>query len=369
MRRVWPDALLVVGCTLVQLSSVRPGDSGQPGSLAGALALVAALIGGVSLWWRRQAPLWVLLTATVAYAVQAAAVGPIAPVAVAVACYSAARYGPSIWGAVGGLLAVVVVAASVIGVGAADVAPSYAVLLVLVVLAGVLVLGRAYRVEAMRRSAVIEERLRIARDLHDVVGHGVGAITVQAGAGRMALDAGADAEVRRALRTIEQAGRGVLREVRWLVGVLRERPDAVTEQDLCGLAAAARSAGFVVDMSIDGRFASMPPQIAEITYRIVQEGLTNAFKHSGSEQVQVRIAISDQVQVTVLDYGAGLPAADGFGISGMRERAAHVGGTLTAGPRIEGPGWQIHATLPVARRRKTARLEMRFRSRANRITE
>jgi signal transduction histidine kinase len=76
----------------------------------------------------------------------------------------------------------------------------------------------------MRRSAVLEERLRIARDLHDVVGHGLGAITVQAGTGRMALAAGAEDEVRRALLSIEQAGRGVLREVRWLVGVLRDRP-------------------------------------------------------------------------------------------------------------------------------------------------
>ena len=294
VRRVWPDAVLVAGCTLVQLSSVQAGDSGRPGELAGAVAFVAALAGGVSLWWRRRAPLWVLLTATAAYTVQAVAVGPVAPVAVGVACYCAARFGPAIRGAVVGLLAVVVVAASVIGIGAADVAPSYAVLLVVAVLAGVLVLGREYRVEAVTWSAVVEERLRIARDLHDVVGHGMGAITVQAGAGRMALEAGADAEVRQALLSIEQAGRGVLREARWLVGVLRERPDAVTERDLFGLAAAAGSAGFVVDMSIDGRFAAVP-QIAQVTYRIVQEGLTNAFKHAGSDQVQVqvRIAIGD----------------------------------------------------------------------------
>jgi signal transduction histidine kinase len=353
----------------VQLSSVQPGDSGRPGALAGALALVAALVGGVSLWWRRRAPLWVLLTATAAYVVQAVAVGPVAPVAVAVACYAAARYGPAIRGAVVGLLAVVVVAASVIGIGAADVAPSYAVLLVVAVLAGVLVLGREYRVEAMTRSAVVEERLRIARDLHDVVGHGMGAITVQAGAGRMALDAGADAEVRRALLSIEQAGRGVLREVRWLVGVLRERPHAVTERDLFGLAAAAASAGFVVDMSVDGGFAAVPPQLAQITYRIVQEGLTNAFKHSGADQVQVRIAISDQVVVTVLDSGAGLPAGDGFGIRGMRERAAQVGGTLTAGPRTDAPGWQLEAMLPVRAHQKAGPLRVRSRLHNSRLAE
>jgi signal transduction histidine kinase len=347
MRRVWPDVVLVAACTLAQLSSVQPGNAGRPGALAGALALVAALVGGLLLWWRRRAALEVLVGAAAAYAVQAAAVGPIAPVAVGVACYSAGRYGPGVWGPVAGLFAVVVVAASVTLVGWTDLAPTYAVPLVVAVLAGVLVLGREHRAEAVTRSAVVAERLRIARDLHDVVGHGVGAITVQAGAGRMALAAGADAEVRRALLSIEQAGRGVLREVRWLVGVLRERPDEVTERDLIGLAAAARGAGFEVDMTIAGNLHTVPSEMAQIVYRIVQEGLTNAFKHSGAERVQVRVDITERVVVTVLDGGVGGPAADGFGIRGMRERAAAVGGTVSAGPRSDAPGWQLQATLPV----------------------
>jgi len=134
-------------------------------------------------------------------------------------------------------------------------------------------------VEAARR--VTEERLRIARDLHDVVGHGMGAITVQAGTGRMALAAGADDEVRRALLSIEQAGRGVLREVRWLVGVLRDRPDEVNLGDLPALADAARSAGFDVRMTVDGDLGSVPQPTGEAAYRIVQEALTNAFSAFG----------------------------------------------------------------------------------------
>jgi signal transduction histidine kinase len=231
--------------------------------------------------------------------------------------------------------------------GAADLAGSYAVLLVLAVLGGVLVGARQIRVEAMRRSAVLEERLRIARDLHDVVGHGLGAITVQAGTGRMALAAGADDEVRRALLSIEQAGRGMLREVRWLVGVLRDRPDEVNLGDLPALADAARGAGFDVRMTVDGDLGSVPQPTGEASYRIVQEALTNAFRHSGSESVWVRVNVGDVLTVLVLDKGTAGPAAEGHGIRGMRERAAAVGGELCVGPPADGPGWEVRATLPM----------------------
>jgi signal transduction histidine kinase len=347
MRRVWPDWVLVAVCTLAQLSSAQPGNAEHRGTAAGALALVAALAGGLVLAWRRRAPLVVVGAAAAAYVVQAAAVGPIVPAAVLAGCYAAARYGPAVAGAVAGLLAVAVVAASVLVVGWPAVAPTYAVPLVLAVLAGVLAAARQARTEAVTRSAVLEERLRIARDLHDAVGHGVSAITVQAGTGRVALAAGADAEVRQALLSIEQAGRRVLREVRWLVGVLRDRPDEVTLSDFAALADAARGAGFAVDLTIDGRFDSVPSAIAETAYRIVQEGLTNVFRHSGSEQVRVHVEVTDVLVLTVVDDGTGEPAAEGHGIRGMRERAAAVGGEVCAGPRADGPGWEIRATLPM----------------------
>jgi signal transduction histidine kinase len=129
---------------------------------------------------------------------------------------------------------------------------------------------------------------------------------------------------------------------------------------------AAGGAGFVVDMTIAGSLDSVPSEIAQIVYRIVQEGLTNAFKHSGSERVQVRVEITERLVVTVLDGGVSAPAADGFGIRGIRERAAAVGGTVTAGPRSDAPGWQLRATLPV-RARTAVRRTVRSRRHHSRL--
>jgi signal transduction histidine kinase len=352
MRLLWPDWLVVAVCTAAQVSSAQPGFANHHGTAAGSLATLAALFGGIVLAWRRQAPLQVLGGVTAAYAVQAAAVGPVVPAAVLAGCYAAARYAPLIRGVVAGLLASAVVAGTVVVVGPAELAATYAVPLVLAVLGGVVVAARQARIEATTRSAVLDERIRIARDLHDVVGHGMGAITVQAGTARMALAAGADAEVRTALLNIEQAGRGVLREVRWMVGVLRDRPNELTFDDLAALADAGRNAGFTVQLTMDGDVAAVPPQIVETAYRIVQEALTNAFRHSDCEQVEVSLAADDVLAVRVLDNGTGAPAADGHGIRGMRERAAAVGGDVYAGPRDDAPGWQVCATLPLRKGRR-----------------
>jgi signal transduction histidine kinase len=303
------------------------------------------------LWGRPGAPLGGAGGATACYVLQAALVGPVVPAAVLLASYSVARYATPVRGALAGLLAVLTVALAVVAVGQAELAPTYAVLLLLAVLVGVLVSSRRARAAAMTRAAVLEERLRIARDLHDVVGHGMGAITLQAGAGRMALDAGADEEVRRALVTIEQSGRGVLREVRWLVGVLRDHPDVPKVADLATLAEAARSAGIFVELSIDASAEAAPPATGAALYRIVQESLTNVLRHSGADRAEVRVQGGSAIILTVLDNGVGTAAADGNGIRGMRERASAVGGELSAGPRLDQPGWQIDARLPIAGRR------------------
>jgi signal transduction histidine kinase len=352
MRLRWPDWVVVAVCTVAQLSSLQPGNVDHHEAAAGSLAAVAGLFGGIILVSRRRAPLRVLGGAAAAYVVQAAAAGPVVPAAVLAGCYAGARYASLIRGVVAGLLAVAVVVGTVLVVGPADLAATYAVPLLLAVLVGVVVAARQTKVEATMASVVLEERLRIARDLHDVVGHGMAAITVQAGAARMALAAGADAVVRGALLDIEQAGRGVLREVRWLVGVLRDRPEHRTMSDLVALADAGRNAGFAVQLTMDGNLAAVPPQIVETAYRIVQEGLTNAFRYSGCEQVEVHIEAGEVVQVTVLDDGAGAPAAAGHGIRGMRERATAVSGEVYAGPRDDGPGWQVRATLPIRRERR-----------------
>jgi signal transduction histidine kinase len=349
-RSAWADGTLVAVCALIQFSNLAPGAAENPGWIGG-VASLAGLAGGLLLWWRRGAPIAVIGGVTACYALQAWIVGPVVPAAALLASYSVARYAAPVRGAVAGLLAVLVVALTVVAVDQIELAPTYAVPLMLAVLVGVLVSSRQARAAAMTRTAVLEERLRIARDLHDVVGHGMGAITVQAGAGRMALDAGIDEEVRHALVTIEQSGRGVLREVRWLVGVLRDRPDEPKVADLAALAGAARSAGISVELIIDPEAEAAPPATAEALYRIVQESLTNVLRHSGADQAQVRVQGGAAISLTVLDNGVGTPAADGNGIRGMRERADAVGGELSAGPRPDQPGWQIAAQLPNRGRR------------------
>jgi signal transduction histidine kinase len=350
MRSAWADRTLVAVCALIQFSGLAPGTAEDAGWLAG-LASLAGLAGGLLLWWRRRTPMAVIGGATACYVLQASIIGPVVPVAVLIASYSVARYAAPVRGAVAGLVSVLVVALTVIAVDQVELAPTYTVPLMLAVLIGVLVSSRQARAAAMTRTAVLEERLRIARDLHDVVGHGMGAITVQAGAGRMALDAGVDEEVRHALVTIEQSGRGVLREVRWLVGVLRDRPDEPKVTDLAALAGAARSAGISVELIIDPDAEAAPPATAEALYRIVQESLTNVLRHSGADEAQVRVQGGAAIRLTVLDNGAGTVAADGNGIRGMRERASAVGGELSAGPRPDGSGWQIAARLPTGGRK------------------
>jgi signal transduction histidine kinase len=349
MRRAWADRVLVAACALIQFSGLAPGAAVDPGWL-GPVASLAGLAGGLVVWWRRRAPLAVVGAATACYVLQAAIVGPVVPAAVLLASYSVARYATPFRGAIAGLAAVLTVALTVLAVGQAGLAPTYAVLLMLAVLVGVLVSSRRARAAAATRAAVLEERLRIARDLHDVVGHGMGAITVQAGAGRMALDAGVDEEVRRALVSIEQSGRRTLREVRWLVGVLRDRPDEPKVADVAALAEAARRAGIFVELSIDAGAEAAPPATAEALYRIVQESLTNVLRHSGAERAQIQVQGGAAIILTVLDNGVGAAAADGNGIRGMRERASAVGGELSAGPRPDGRGWQIDARLPMGGR-------------------
>ncbi|HEU0212867.1 MAG TPA: histidine kinase [Jiangellaceae bacterium] len=352
MRGVWLDRSLVAVATVLQAASVRPGPAEADDPLRDTVGALTGVAGGLALWFRHRAPLAVLAATVLAYVVQAAMLGPVLPVAVAVACYSVARRDGSWRGAGIALLGVLVVASTVVAIGSVGLAPTFAAALLIAVLAGALGAAREARVGAATRAAVLEERLRIARDLHDVVGHGMGAITVQAGAGRMALDAGADDDVRRALVTIEQAGRGVLRDIRWLVGVLRERPQQASLADLAVLADAARGAGLAVEVTVDGILDGVPAATAEAAYRIAQESLTNVLRHSGADRAQMRIGIDEAVTLSVRDDGTGTAAAEGNGIRGMRERAAAVGGDLHAGPRADGPGWEITVRLPITRGRR-----------------
>lgn len=218
---------------------------------------------------------------------------------------------------------------------------------------------RAARAERGREEraqrAVTEERTRIARELHDVVGHSVSVMTVQASAVRRLLRPEQRRE-REALLVVEQTGREALAEMRRMVGVLRrpEEAPALAPQPslehLDRLIAQARDAGLPVDLEVEGEPVQLPAGLDLTAYRLVQEGLTNALKHARAERAHVLVRYGDRdIEVTVSDDGLGVTDRDGdggHGLVGMRERVSVYGGELEAGPRPDG-GYRLRARLPV----------------------
>ncbi|HZQ65819.1 MAG TPA: sensor histidine kinase [Gaiellaceae bacterium] len=202
--------------------------------------------------------------------------------------------------------------------------------------------------------AVSDERARIARELHDVVGHSVSVMTVQASAVRRLLDEDQDRE-RESLVVVEQTGREALAEMRRLVGVLRrpEEAPALAPQPslehLARLVDQVREAGLRVDVRVEGDAVQLPASVDLTAYRLVQEGLTNALKHARAERAEVVVRYDDgHVEVTVSDDGRGGGDGEkgGHGLVGMRERVSVYGGELEAGPRPDG-GYRLRARLPV----------------------
>jgi signal transduction histidine kinase len=209
--------------------------------------------------------------------------------------------------------------------------------------------------EAEARAAVAEERARIARELHDVVGHSVSVMTVQASGVRRLLRDDQERE-REALLIVERTGREALAEMRRMVGVLRrpEEAPALAPQPslehLGRLVEQARDAGLDVDLHIEGDAVELPAGVDLTAYRLVQEGLTNAIKHAKASHAHVRVSYgADTIEVIVSDDGRGVGNGDGggHGLVGMRERVSVYGGELDAGPQ-PGGGYRLRAKLPVA---------------------
>ncbi len=204
------------------------------------------------------------------------------------------------------------------------------------------------------REAVVEERSRIARELHDVIAHHVSMIVLQAGAERRVLEP-SDSSAREVLETIERSGRSALTETRRLLGMLRAGDDQpLAPQPRIGdvplLVSQVQEAGLPVDLVVDGEQRELPAGIELSAYRIVQEALTNALKHAGDAHAQVTIHYRpESLEIEVADDGRGAVAAHpgGHGLAGMRERVALYGGRLDAarGPR---GGFVVRVTLPVA---------------------
>ncbi|MGH4031526.1 sensor histidine kinase [Actinomycetota bacterium Odt1-20B] len=215
--------------------------------------------------------------------------------------------------------------------------------------------------ETLRAQAVAAERLRIARELHDMVAHSIGIIAIQAGVGRRVIET-QPAEARASLRVIEDTSRDTLSGLRRMLGALRRvEPDGGDAEsvpldptpglaDLDRLVAAARDAGVEVDVRLRGAGPErgLPAELDLSAYRIVQEAVTNVVRHAGTGRCRVTVDRREQeLGIEIADDGrGGVVSGSGYGLVGMRERVALHGGEFTAGPRPEG-GFRVAVLLPV----------------------
>ncbi|GGM56297.1 sensor histidine kinase [Dactylosporangium sucinum] len=219
---------------------------------------------------------------------------------------------------------------------------------------------RASQAEARER-AVMGERVRIARELHDVVAHHVSVMGVQASAARRVLDRDAG-KAKTALASVEQSARTAVDELRRMLSLLRQGdgPDRETAgaglDRVDDLVASAREAGLTVTAGVFGEPADLPESLSQAAYRIVQEAVTNTIKHAGATTIDVRIRyLADELEVDVADNGHGSTGAGpgGLGLIGMRERVAAHDGVLEAGGRTGG-GFRVRARFPLHRTAVTA---------------
>ena len=210
--------------------------------------------------------------------------------------------------------------------------------------------------EARTRAAIVEERMRIAREVHDVVGHSLVAITLQARAGLRRLS-GSPERAGQALREIEALASRALTETRTAVATIRSGSDATTFQpqptlaDLPDLVESMLDPELDVHLVVDPAALGLAAHLQSAAYRIVQESLSNAAKHARPARADVRITHAGEVVVVEVtdDSSNAAPAAgDGSGLRGMRERAEQLGGSLEAGPAPD-RGWRVRARLPVGR--------------------
>lgn len=337
----------------------------------------------VPLWWRRDHPTAVLMTVVGAHAVQALTLSDLvlpSQIAFPIAVYSAARWSPG-W---------VKVFAAVISVIAAAVAAwgwthSYATSFFSYVgpaisCAGIALTGWALGFAGAQRDRTIavlveradnlqrmaerdvalaaqDERARIAREMHDVVAHGLSVIVVQADGARYAATKDPHVAVG-ALETIAETGRGSLAEMRRLLGLLRTGDSGTTPQprlaDIAHLVAEAEASGMRITADLPEAWPPVSDGVGLAVYRVVQESLTNVRKHAGPH-VSVELALSTEQRpvpalvATVRDDGRGASATGdgaGMGLRGMKERALVHDGELSAGP-LAGGGWQVSARIPL----------------------
>jgi signal transduction histidine kinase len=215
---------------------------------------------------------------------------------------------------------------------------------------------RRRRAEELTRQRVVEERLRIAREMHDVLSHSLATISLQSGTG-LRLFKTRPSEAEATLKTIRKVSGDALAQARATVARIREPvaagdPTAPGLHALDALFASVRSAGVDVRASVEFRSGAVPPSIAAAVYRVVQESLTNVMRHAGpTARATVKVTHqADAIVVEIADTGGAAPPAPssktpGHGVMGMRERVLELGGELAAGP-LPGGGFHVRAWLP-----------------------
>jgi signal transduction histidine kinase len=365
--RSWDVALTAVGAAAL----IIEGQLRAKGGLS-AGAYVLALAAAAPLAWRTRAPLAALvgveagaLLCVVAFHASWAATGMLL-----VGLYTVALLGHRQRSlVVGAITAIGVVVAIVLIEGSVELT-SFAIRVPLVFASLALgdtirsrrALRAAAREQAVReahereeegRRRAADERLRIARDLHDTLAHSLVAINVRAS---VAVDLHDSQDPSAALQDIKQASATALRDLRATLSLLREQDDAAPTAPafdldaLPGLVDNARTAGLRADVDVHVDGVAVPSAIGGAVFRIVQEALTNVLRHADASSAHVRVhASADALDIEITDDGRvdGAGANAGLGLRGMAERAAALGGRLNVGPREEG-GWRVHAVLPLS---------------------
>lgn len=384
-RRGLADLVLALACTALALTvHVSGSEAVAANRSVGPLSILLTIAATAPLAVRRRYPLGVLvvtLTVTLGMVVTRSAVG-LASLGMIIAFYTAVAYGPRprIGPAVGVIIVGIVSTALLRPV---DLSAEGA-LVTLILLAGGWVLGGGvrdrrerhaaelvsarHRQELERRLAqqerdraaqqVTQERLRITRELHDVIGHAMSVMVVQAGVAERLLDSSPE-QARQAVRHISATGRGSLTEMRRLLEVIRKgdpdgavtRAPAPTLADLPALVTRVTGAGLPVHLEVLGAPGALSSGQELALYRVVQEALTNCLKHADASRADVRLRHHpDSVEITVVDDGRGgeVPSRDGRGqgLAGMRERMAIYGGELSVGPAGTA-GFAVRARLPL----------------------
>jgi signal transduction histidine kinase len=376
-----PTAVFLAALAAFQVIGTHFAHADQPDRHApDAIAIVLLIAGPLALFARRRHPVGVLLfvLATVeTYLALGYAYGPIF-FSLVIAIYTAVVEGHrrAAWLAAGGLLAGHVALEYLVGRGSPlTLSESIGVIswtLVVLVVSEVGRVRRERRIEATRaleeeaRRRASDERLRIARELHDVLAHNISLINVQAGVALHLIDEQPE-QARTALAAIKEASKDVLREVRSTLGVLRQvdeeapRFPSPSLGRLDDLVASAGRTGLTVRTSTTGVPRPIPASVDSAAFRIIQEALTNVSRHAGAATATVGVGYGPR-DITVEISDDGTVAQDGsrkraqggtaertkggHGILGMRERATALGGQLDAGPR-PGGGWRVRARLPL----------------------